>query len=36
VRLQSLVDDSLVNQEKIGVSNFFWSFPAEASVKVGR
>jgi hypothetical protein len=29
--LQSLVDDDLVRQERIGASNYFWSFPAEAS-----
>eukprot|EP00890_Picochlorum_soloecismus_P000938 jgi/Picsp_1/1845/NSC_05312-R1_meiotic nuclear division protein 1 homolog len=32
--LQSLVDDDLVNQDKIGISNFFWSFPSEAAVKL--
>ncbi|KAK9817573.1 hypothetical protein WJX74_010831 [Apatococcus lobatus] len=32
--LQSLVDDDLVHQEKIGSSNFFWSFPSEAAVKI--
>ncbi|KIZ00342.1 putative Meiotic nuclear division protein 1 like protein [Monoraphidium neglectum] len=32
--LQSLVDDDLVHQERIGASNYFWSFPAEASTKV--
>ena len=32
--LQALVDDSLVHQDKIGISNFFWSFPSEAAVKV--
>ena len=32
--LQTLVDDDLVRQEKIGVSNFFWSFPSEAAVKL--
>lgn len=32
--LQSLVDDDLVHQEKIGISNFFWSFPGEAAVKL--
>ena len=32
--LQSLVDDDLVKQEKIGSSNYFWSFPSEASVKI--
>lgn len=26
---QSLVDDGLVDKEKIGGSNFFWSFPAK-------
>lgn len=30
--LQSLVDDDLVHQEKIGAANYFWSFPSEASV----
>ena len=34
--LQALVDDSLVHQDKIGISNFFWSFPSEAAVKVLR
>eukprot|EP01025_Chloroclados_australasicus_P044507 TRINITY_DN48308_c0_g1_i1.p2 TRINITY_DN48308_c0_g1~~TRINITY_DN48308_c0_g1_i1.p2 ORF type:complete len:207 (+),score=38.34 TRINITY_DN48308_c0_g1_i1:125-745(+) len=29
----SLVDDSLVHQDKIGISNFLWSFAAEASTK---
>lgn len=32
--LQSLVDDDLVHQEKIGSSNYFWSFPSEATVKL--
>ena len=32
--LQSLVDDDLVHQEKIGISNYFWSFPSEAAVKL--
>jgi hypothetical protein len=32
--LQTLVDDDLVHQEKIGISNYFWSFPAEATVKI--
>lgn len=27
--LQSLVDDRLVQTDKIGSSNFFWSFPSE-------
>eukprot|EP00210_Caulerpa_lentillifera_P002532 g2429.t1 len=30
--LQSLVDDDLVHQEKIGSANYFWSFPSETSV----
>jgi seryl-tRNA synthetase len=32
--LQTLVDDDLVHQEKIGISNYFWSFPAEATVQI--
>ena len=32
--VQSLVDDDLVHQEKIGSSNYFWAFPSEASMKV--
>ncbi|MEW5297095.1 MAG: hypothetical protein WDW36_000325 [Sanguina aurantia] len=32
--LQALVDDDLVHVEKIGISNYYWSFPSEASVKV--
>lgn len=28
--LQSLVDDGLVNMEKIGSSNYFWSYPSAA------
>ncbi|KAF6253902.1 putative MND1 domain-containing protein [Scenedesmus sp. NREL 46B-D3] len=32
--LQSLVDDGMVNQEKIGSSNYFWAFPAEQSTKI--
>jgi hypothetical protein len=31
--LQSLVDDDLVRQERIGAANYYWSFPAEASTK---
>lgn len=31
--LQSLVDDDLVRQEKIGQSNFFWSFPSQRVVQ---
>ncbi|XP_011404347.1 PREDICTED: meiotic nuclear division protein 1 homolog [Amphimedon queenslandica] len=29
--LQSLVDDGLVDSERIGTSNYFWSFPSKAS-----
>ncbi|KAI9285793.1 meiotic nuclear division protein 1 [Umbelopsis sp. AD052] len=29
--LQSLVDDGLVNMEKIGGSNYFWSYPSAAA-----
>ncbi|CAL5219489.1 g1330 [Coccomyxa viridis] len=32
--VQALVDDDLVHQDKIGASNFFWSFPSEAAVKL--
>nr|AOP03997.1 Mnd1 [Rhizophagus irregularis] len=28
--LQSLVDDNLVNTDKIGTSNYYWSFPSSA------
>ncbi|KAG4300942.1 hypothetical protein PCK1_002641 [Pneumocystis canis] len=28
--LQSLVDDGIVKMDKIGTSNYFWSFPSEA------
>jgi hypothetical protein len=31
--VQSLVDDRLVSQDKIGSGNFFWSFPAQAFVE---
>lgn len=30
--LQSLIDDDIVHQERIGSANYFWSFPSEASV----
>ncbi|KAG8921393.1 hypothetical protein FRC01_000268, partial [Tulasnella sp. 417] len=30
--LQSLVDDNLVCSDKIGTSNFFWSFPSAKGV----
>lgn len=29
---QSLVDDGLVDMDKIGSSNFFWSFPSKVVV----
>eukprot|EP00892_Ulva_mutabilis_P004165 jgi/Ulvmu1/211/UM001_0215.1 len=32
--VQSLVDDNLVHQEKIGSGNFLWAFAAEATTKV--
>ena len=32
--VQSLVDDDLVHQEKIGQSNYLWSFPSEAGMRV--
>jgi Fe2+ or Zn2+ uptake regulation protein len=32
--LQSLVDDDLVRQEKIGSSNYFWSFESDTAVKL--
>ena len=28
--LQSLVDDCLVDSERIGTSNYFWSYPSKA------
>ncbi|PFH51473.1 hypothetical protein AMATHDRAFT_142456, partial [Amanita thiersii Skay4041] len=31
--LQSLVDDGFVQTDKIGSSNFFWSFPSQQGVK---
>ncbi|PVU95172.1 hypothetical protein BB561_001994 [Smittium simulii] len=31
--LQALVDDSKVHLEKIGTSNYYWSFPSESAVK---
>lgn len=32
--LQSLVDDGLVTVEKIGTSNYYWSFPSDVQQKV--
>lgn len=34
--LQSLVDDHMVCAEKIGTSNYFWSFPSNAVQSVKR
>ena len=32
--LQSLVDDGMVDTDKVGSSNYFWSFPGKASATV--
>ena len=32
--VQSLVDDRLVQCEKIGLSNYYWCFPSSATVTV--
>ena len=32
--LQSLVDDDMVDTERIGTSNYFWAFPSKALNKV--
>ena len=32
--LQSLVDDSMVDTDKIGTSIYFWAFPSKASQNV--
>ena len=32
--LQSLVDDDLVDSDRIGTSNYFWAFPSKASNQV--
>jgi len=32
--LQSLVDDALVDAERIGTSNYFWAFPSKAANNV--
>ena len=29
--LQSLVDDTLVDSDRIGTSNYFWAFPSKAA-----
>lgn len=28
--LQSLVDDNMVDSERVGTSNYFWAFPSKA------
>ena len=32
--VQSLVDDDMVDSERIGTSTYFWAFPSKASMKV--
>ena len=32
--LQSLVDDGMVDTDKIGTSVYFWAFPSKSSQKV--
>lgn len=32
--LQGLIDDNLVDQDKIGASNIYWAFPSKALVVV--
>ena len=32
--LQSLVNDSLVETDKIGIANFFWALPSRATQQV--
>ena len=32
--LQSLVDDGMVDSDRIGTSNYFWAFPSKASNQV--
>lgn len=32
--LQGLVDDSLVDSDRIGTSNYYWAFPSKASQAV--
>lgn len=33
--LQELLDDGLVDQEKVGSSNYFWAFPSKGANVVG-
>jgi hypothetical protein len=32
--LQALVDDTLVDCEKVGSSNYYWAFPSKAAASV--
>ena len=32
--LQSLVDDGMVDSDRIGTSNYFWAFPSKAANQV--
>ena len=32
--VQSLIDDGLVDTDRVGISNYFWSFPSKAVNKV--
>ena len=32
--LQSLVDDGLVDSDRIGTSNYFWAFPSKVANQV--
>jgi hypothetical protein len=34
--LQSLVDDDMVSTDKIGIQNFYWSFPSQVQISVRR
>jgi hypothetical protein len=33
--LQSLVDDAMVDTDKVGSANYFWAFPSKAASAVG-
>ena len=33
--VQGLVDDNMVDTERIGTSNYFWAFPSKAMNAVG-
>lgn len=32
--LQSLVDDAMVDTDKVGSANYYWAFPSKASISV--